>query len=134
MSSPLKDIYWLASPLAIDQRNELNAKINSRIDASSSKNIRALKHLRKPIDPSKGIQVFRKIQHWTLEVDGKSYELSPDTKKKLQVIKKATDMIKPHWIDSNKWMEIRKTRDIEPERRHIGQTRKTHDEIWAQGI
>ncbi|KAL8882740.1 MAG: hypothetical protein Q9192_007532, partial [Flavoplaca navasiana] len=132
MSSPLKDIYWLASPLAIDQRNELNAKINSRIDASSSKNIRALKHLRKPIDPSKEIHVFRKIQHWTLEVDGKSYELSPDTKKKLQVIKKATDMIKPHWIDSNKWKEIRKTRDIEPERRHIGQTRKTHDEIWAQ--
>ncbi|KAL8864437.1 MAG: hypothetical protein Q9198_009860, partial [Flavoplaca austrocitrina] len=80
-------IYWLASPLAIDQSNELNAKINSRIDASS-KNIRALKHLRKPIDPSKEIQVFRKIQHWTLEVDGKSYELSPDTKKKLQVIKR----------------------------------------------
>ncbi|KAL9613257.1 MAG: hypothetical protein Q9204_008909, partial [Flavoplaca sp. TL-2023a] len=132
MTSPLKDIYWLASPLAIDQRNELNAKINSRIDASSSKNIRALKHLRKPIDPSKEIHVFRKIQHWTLEVDGKSYELSPDTKKKLQVIKKATDMIKPHWIDSSKWKEIRKTRDIEPERRHIGQTRKTHDEIWAQ--
>lgn len=133
MSSPLKEINWMACPLAIDQRNELNSKITTKISSSTSKNVRVLKHLRKPIDPTKEVHVFRKIQHWTLEIDGKCYELSPDTKKKLQVIKKATDMIKPHWIDVGKWREVREIRDIKPEKRTVGQTRKTHEEIMAEG-
>ncbi|KAL8735168.1 MAG: hypothetical protein Q9166_001044 [cf. Caloplaca sp. 2 TL-2023] len=119
--SSLKDIYWMASPLAIDQRNDLN-----------DKKIKYLKPAARYIDPKNEIHVFRKIQHWTLEIDGRCYELSPDTKKKLNAIKKATDMVKPHWIGSTHWREMRENKDIEPENRKIGQTNKSHDEIWAE--
>ena len=121
MSSP-KDIYWMASPLAIDQRLDLNDKKK-----------RFLKPMARYIDPKNEIHVFRKIQHWTLEIDGNCYELSPDTKKKLHVVKKATEMVKPHSINATRWWEIRESKQIEPERRMIGQTRKTHDEILAEG-
>ena len=121
MSSP-KDIYWMASPLAIDQRNDL-------VD----KEIKVLKPVNRYINPKNEIHVFRKIEHWTLQIDDKCYELSPDTKKKLNVIKKLTDMIKPHWVDAGRWREMREIREIEPEKRKIGQTSKTHDEIWAEG-
>ena len=120
--SSLKLIYWMASPLAIDQRNAL-----------MDKGVNLIKPLAPYIDPKNEIHVFRKIEHWTLEVDGKCYELSPDTKKKLNVIKKTTDMIKPRWIDATHWREIRESQMIEPEKRKIGQTRKTHDEILAEG-
>ena len=120
--SSLKDIYWMASPLAIDQRNHLN-----------DKGIKLMKPVARYIDPKNEVHVFRKIEHWTLEIDGKCYELSPDTKKKLHVIKKTTDMIKPHWIDVLQWREIRENRKIKPEKRKIGKTRKTHDEVWAEG-
>ena len=120
--SLLKDIHWMASPLAIDQRNALN-----------DKGIHLIKPLARFIDPKNEIHVFRKIQHWTLEIDGKCYELSPDTKKKLNLFKKTTDMIKPHCIDATHWREIRESKMIEPEKRKIGQTRKTHDEILADG-
>lgn len=120
--SLLKDIYWMSSPLAIDQRLDLNDKKK-----------RLLKPVARYIDPKNEIHVFRKIQHWTLEIDGKCYELSPDTKKKLHVMQKATEMVKPHSIDAISWWEIRKSKQIEPEKRRIGQTRKTHDEILAEG-
>ncbi|KAL8721933.1 MAG: hypothetical protein Q9225_001489 [Loekoesia sp. 1 TL-2023] len=119
--SSLKDIYWMASPLAIDQRNNFNGK-----------HAKLMKPVARYIDPKNEIHVFRKIQHWTLEIDGKCYELSPNTKKKLNVIKRTTDMIKPRWIPAMQWREIRESRKIEPEKRKIGQTSKTHDEIWAE--
>ena len=75
--SSLNDIYWMASPLAIDQRNDLN-----------DKGFNLIKPLARCIGPKNEIHVFRKIEHWTLEIDGKCYELSPDTKKKLNVIKR----------------------------------------------
>ena len=120
--SSLKDVYWMASPLAIDQRNCLN-----------DKKIKGLRHLSRYIDPKNEIHVFRKIQHWTLEIGDKCYELSPNTKKKLRLIKKATDMIEPRWVEAIQWREIRESKKIEPEKRKIGQTRKTHDEIEAEG-
>ena len=112
----------MASPLAIDQRNDLNEK-----------KIKGMSHVAKFIDPKNEVHVFRKIQHWTLEIDGRCYELSPDLKKKLPVIKKTTDMIKPLWTLAVEWHEIRESKKIEPERRKIGQTTKTHDEIWVEG-
>ena len=120
--SVLKDIYWMSSPLAIDQRLGLNDKKK-----------RLLKPVARYIDPKNEIHVFRKIQHWTLEIDGRCYELSPDTKKKLHVIKRATEMVKPHSIDAVRWWEIRESKQIAPERRKIGQTRMTHDEIKTEG-
>ena len=120
--SSLKDIYWMASPLAIEQRNDLNEKKH-----------RLLKPMSRYIDPKNEVHVFRKIEHWTLEIDGHCYELSPDTKKKLTLIKKATDMIKPHSIDAKHWREMRESKQIEPEKRKIGQTTKTHEEIVAEG-
>ncbi|KAL8786804.1 MAG: hypothetical protein Q9195_008062 [Heterodermia aff. obscurata] len=112
----------MASPLAIDQRLDLNDKKK-----------KFLKPVARYIDPKNEIHVFRKIQHWTLEIDGNCYELSPDTKKKLHVIKKATEMVKPHSINATQWWEIRESKQIEPEKRKVGQTRKTHDEILAEG-
>ena len=123
--SSLKDIRWIASPLAIDERNELN-----------NKEIEALKPAARFIDPRNEIHVFRKIEHWSLEIGDKCYELTPKTKTKLNFIKKVLhmgDAIKPHWIDAAQWREIREAKEIEPETRKIGRTTKTHDEIWAEG-
>ena len=120
--SELKDIYWMASPLAIDQRNNLNDKGH-----------KTLKPLARYIDPRNEIHVFRKIEHWTLEIDGRCYELTPDSKKKLNLIKKTTDMIKPHCLDATHWREMRERKEIKPEKRKVGRTRKTHDEIQAEG-
>ena len=120
--SELKDVYWMATPLAIDQRNNLNDKKR-----------RFLKPAARYIDPKNEIHVYRKIQHWTLEVDGMCYELSPDTKKKLTLIKKTTDMVKPHSIDATEWREIREIKEIKPEKRRIGQTRLTHTQIEEEG-
>ena len=107
--------------------NEKGSKIHGiRIPKPSERVARYL-------DPKNEIHVFRKIEHWTLEIDGWCYELSPDTKKKLHMIKKVTDSIKPHWIDAKKWFEMRDAKEITPEKRKIGQTRKTHDEIQAAG-
>ncbi|KAL8794208.1 MAG: hypothetical protein Q9182_007629 [Xanthomendoza sp. 2 TL-2023] len=119
--SSLKDIYWMASPLAIEQRNELNQKKRRFLNPAS-----------RYIDPKNEIHVFRKIQHWTLEIDGRCYELSPDTKKKIKSIKKATDMVKPHWVGSTHWKSMRESKEIEPEKRLIGRTDKSHDEIWTE--
>ncbi|KAL8683335.1 MAG: hypothetical protein Q9186_000719 [Xanthomendoza sp. 1 TL-2023] len=111
----------MASPLAIEQRNELNEKKKKFLNPAS-----------RYIDPKNEVHVFRKIQHWTLEIDGRCYELSPDTKKKLKAIKKATDMVKPHWIGSTHWKTIRESKEIEPEKRLIGRTDKSHEEIWTE--
>lgn len=120
--SSLKDIYWMASPLAIDQRIDLNDKGH-----------RILKPVARYIDPKNEVHVFRKIEHWTLEIDGKCYELSPNTKKKLTLIKKAYDMCEPRSVDAMQWRELKESQKIEPETRKIGQTRKTHNEIIADG-
>ena len=123
--SSLKDIYWMSSPLAIEQRNYLIDK---------EKHVKTHK-FRKPVarfvDPKNEVHVFRKIQHWTLEIDDQCYELSPDLKKKLPTIQKATDMIKPRSIEMKDWQEIRDNQKIVPEKRRIGQTKKTHEEILA---
>lgn len=124
----LKDIYWMSSPLAIDQRNALNKEI----DALQGRRARFAKPMKKYIDPKNEVHVFRKIEHWTLEVDGKCYELSPDLKK-LPFIQKLYDMIKPTVKDATEWHELRKKQQIEPERRKIGRTKKTHEEIWKEG-
>ena len=123
--SSLKDIHWMASPLAIEQRLDLNSKRGKYLGP-----------LTRVIDPTKEYHFFRKIQHWTLEIDGKCYELAPDTKKKLKVIKLTTlvggDTCDPHDFDAEKWHQIRKKYNIEPEVRKVGQTRMSADEIKAK--
>ncbi|KAL8936591.1 MAG: hypothetical protein Q9216_004852 [Gyalolechia sp. 2 TL-2023] len=121
----LKDVYWMSSPLAIDQRNVLNKEI----DALQGRRARFANPMKKYIDPKNEVHIFRKIEHWTLEVDGKCYELGPDLKKKLPFIKKLYDMIKPTSKDATEWHDLRKKQQIKPERRKIGRTRKTHEEI-----
>ena len=111
----------MASPLAFTQRAELNRKGN--------KLLRPVSHL---IDPSKEYHFFRKIQHWTLEVDGLCYELSPDSKMKLKRSRFTTDMCKPRIDDAAAWHKVRKDHNIEPETRKIGQTTKTSAEIEAE--
>ncbi|KAL8815054.1 MAG: hypothetical protein Q9223_005773 [Gallowayella weberi] len=101
--SSLKDIYSMASPLAIEQRNELDEKRKKFLKSASQY-----------IDPKNEVHVFRMIQHWTLEVDGRCYELSPGTEKKINVVKKATDMVKPHGVGSSHWKTIRESKEIEP--------------------
>ncbi|MDI1490689.1 MAG: hypothetical protein OHK93_001893 [Ramalina farinacea] len=73
---------------------------------------------------SNEIHVFRKIEHWTLEVDGKCYQLSRDRNE---------DKIKPVPIDANEWYDIRKKNQIDFERRKVGKTDKTHAEIVDEG-
>lgn len=125
-----KNIYWLASPLAIDQCNDQLTKI-----ANPTRKRHLLhKPMARYIAPENEIHVFRKIQHWTLEIDGKCYELSPDTKKKLKLIKKSTEMVKPHWIEWGKWRGITEVVGIEPERRLVGKTRMGHEEIMVEGL
>ena len=126
MSSP-KDIYWMASPLGIPKRIELNEK------ASKSKFFRPAVKI---INPANEYHFFRKIQHWTLKVNGTCYELSPDTKKKFQVFKLTNlvggDTCKPQYTDADAWHAVRRNHGIEPEERRIGQTWKTHEEIMAE--
>ena len=90
--------------------------------------------------PTKQRYAFRNFHHWTLEIDGTCYELSPDKKKKFRVAKFVTDMFgllndacPPHDRDAESWHKDRKACDIEPERRRVGQTRKTREEITAEG-
>ena len=126
----LKDVYWMASPLAIDERNTLNEKIDTLQGISA----KCAEPLKKFIDPKNEVHVFRNIEHWTLEVDGKCYELVPDHEKKRSLYQKLTDMIKPASTDATKWHEIRKSKQIKPERRKVGQTQKTHKEIEEEGM
>ena len=117
----LKDIYWMASPLAIQERADFYEKRG-----------RFLKRPASILEPKKEAHFFRKIQHWTLEINGKCYELSPETKKKVKVIKKLADMCVPRTSDSKPWHDFRTEHSIEPERRKVGQTRMTHEEIEAR--
>lgn len=108
--------------MAVDQRNDLN-----------DKKLRALRPVARYVDPKNEVHVFRKIEHWTLQVDDKCYELSPNLKKKLHIVRKATEMIEPHWIHAKEWTRMRESKQIFPEKRKVGQTSKTHDEIQAEG-
>lgn len=114
-----KDVYWMASPLAIRRRN----KLNQEIDALQGRRAKFAKPMKKYI--SNEIHVFRKIEHWTLEVDGKCYQLSRDRNE---------DKIKPVPIDANEWYDIRKKNQIDFERRKVGKTDKTHAEIVDEGV
>ena len=105
-----KDVHWMSSPLALSKRNK-------------DRRAKFAKPMRKCI--SNEIHVFQKIEHWTLEVDGKCYQLSRGPDK---------DKIKPVPIDATEWYDIRRKKQIEFERRKIGKTVKTHMEIVDEGM
>ena len=118
-----KDVYWIASALAIEEREEVNGKIDNLLGERA----KFAKPLRKMIDPSNEIHVFWKIKHWGLEVDGKCYHLSIDQNEH-------EPKPKPIPVDANQWYRFRKEARVETERRKIGKTEKTHTEIVDEGV
>lgn len=85
---PLYDIYWIASPLGI---NEETKSTNGRPSLLKRFSARATKN---------GYYFIDRFFHWGLEVDGKCYETSAKKDKALSPVKLGTDMGEPRTTDA----------------------------------
>ena len=121
----LKDVYWISSPLGYEKRIEVSEEWKSRKYAPAA--------LGKLVDPHKEFKWFQKIKHWTLEIDGKCYELWATGHKNIVQSKFSTDLCEPKSKDAQEWHDFRKKHGIEPIRRKVGQTRLSHDKIEKKG-
>lgn len=114
-----KDVYWVASPLANSRGNTFNEKI----DPLQGERAKFARRIKKVIDPRNERYVFRKIHRWTLEVDGKCYQLSYDRK---------VNKIKPAPIDAAKWYNIRRRKEIEPGGERLGRRKRHIRRFWTK--
>ena len=124
MSPPLKDIHWLSSPLAIEQRDQLGNKFKS------------IFHMNAPdlLLPQKErhISTFRftaQIKHWALEIDGVCYEVQLRSWERLKALRFFTDIGTAASRAAEDWKAFRDDHNVKYERWKVGQTRMTHDQI-----
>ena len=117
MSQP-KDIYWMASPLLAHQRRAYNEKLSELRVPSAIKLV------------EKEHRFFRNINHWTLEIGDRCYELAVK-KPKLRVkdCNLFKDFCQPDWTLKERWHKLRHHPDVKPHRKLVGQTRLTYEEI-----
>ena len=117
MSQP-KDIYWMASPLLAHQRRAYSEKLSDLWVPSAIKL------------PEKEPRIFRKINHWTLEIGERCYELVVNRpKRKLKHCNLFKDFCRPDWVSKELWHKLRHHPDIKPHRKLVGQTRLTYEDI-----
>ena len=119
----LKDIYWISSPLGYEKRIGWSEKAEKYAPAFA-----------KAVDPRTEWRWLDRVKHWTLEVDGKCYELWSKGHKNIFETKLTTDLCQPQCITSKKWKELRDEGGIEPEKKKVGQTRLSHKKIDAKGM
>ena len=119
--SPLKDIFWVASPLGINEQTKTTSGRPSLLKRSSA---RITKNEHYSID---------RFFHWGLEVDGKCYEMSAKKNKKLTLVKLGSDMGEPRIADADNWHKARLKCGVQPIRKKVGQTRMIQKEIEAEG-
>ena len=145
MSSSLEDIYWMCEPLFFADRTDYqqklegwNKKIKGRSKRASEYNKKVGNFLepkvRDLVDPKKGSRKFPQIKHWTLEVNGWCYELSPEPGKIPSKLKMFTDACKPRSEERERWNKRRRDYDIELDRLRVGQTKMTHEEIEIESM
>ncbi|KAF2166952.1 hypothetical protein M409DRAFT_22999 [Zasmidium cellare ATCC 36951] len=114
--SELKDIYWMAAPLAAKYRVDFNKDLDQSWGAERGFRL-----------PSRAKGSLRKFYHWALEIDGTCYEVSPN--EKCQGLGIFVDACVPKPCPSEEWHA--RYVGVEPETRKIGQTRKVKEEIMA---
>ena len=108
--APLKNIVWLAAPLALDQRAIANQVLTPYVGS---------------VVPMEEYHSQRLFHHWALEVDDECYELSPHHKKPLKIVKLLTDMCEYHHRKATDWHQHRTILKVVPEMRKVGQTSMT---------
>lgn len=131
MSAPLRDIYWMSSPLLIKQRESTLQKLEDLRESEIGQKL--LPKARKLLAAKEEGRAFHKLKHWTLEVDGWCFELLPISAEKMNKVKLWADACKPHVGKKKDWDDFRNKYHIVPERRLVGQTRMSNEEVAATG-